>query len=176
MMTARTRSIRHPSGRGFRLAALALALCLAATGSGVAEAADKPYPHLAGKPNLMRGPGPGAGVRLPLGLRTASAFHTVLSGPPEGAAQPLFLGLLGFYRQVISPLNGDQSDLAPVHSLYGVQAIRRHGVLLGSVLTTGRLIHEPDTLRLAPVFRERGRVFHYDPLEHNTYWLWNWLR
>jgi len=159
--------------RGLLFAVLACALISA---PHPAAATPMPYPHLMGRPNPMRAPGPRSGPVLPLGPRWESAYHTLLQGPSGGATEPLFLGLLEFYRTVISPVNGDQSDVAPVHSLYGVQAIRRHGVLLGSVLTTGRLIHEGDELRFAPVFREQGRVFHFDPMENNTYWLWEWLR
>ena len=156
--------------------AMAALACALATAPGVSHANPDPYPHLRGAPNPLRAPGPRSAPRLPLGRSTETRYLELLRGPSGGAAQPMFLGLLGFYRKVISPVNGDQSDVAPVHSLYGVQAIRRHGVLLGSLLTTGRLIQEPDTLRFTPVFRERGRVFHYDPLENHTYWLWEWLR
>jgi len=155
---------------------MALLLAAGFLASLSAQATPNPYPHLSGAPNAMRAPGARSALRPPLGLSTETHYLDLLRGPSGGAAQPVFLGLLGFYRRVISPVNGDQSDVAPVHALYGVQAIRQYGVLLGSVLTTERLIHEPDTLRFAPVFRERGREFYFDPLEYNTYWLWDWLR
>ena len=61
-------------------------------------------------------------------------------------------------------------------ALYAVQAVQAHGVLLGSVLTTARLIDEPSVVGRAPRFTEGGRTFFYDPLEWNTYWLPDWLR
>lgn len=152
---------------------IALGLALAAGPARAQPAEDAP--HLQGRPNPMRAPGPLSAPGTPLGVRTATDYHTVLAEPIGGPGQPLFLGLLNFYRTVISPVNGDQSDLAPVHSLYGVQAIKRHGALLGTVLTTERLIHEPSEIPHAPAFTEHGRTFHYDPLEANTYWLPAWL-
>lgn len=147
--------------------------CALAALPGVAVGQSRPgYPHLAGRPNPMRAPVARSAPRLPLGTATATGYGRVLAESVEGAQRPLFLGLLAFYRTVISPVNGDQSDVAPVHSLYAVQAIKAHGVVLGMVLTAERLIHEPDELAMAPPFREAGRTFYYDPLRYNTYWLW----
>lgn len=142
----------------------------------VALAGPHPYPHTEHRPNQMKAPGPGSSMRLPLATNVRTNYHLVLGQPVESTAQPLMLGLLHFYRTVISPVNGDQSDVAPVHSLYAVQAVKTHGVLLGVVLTTERLIHEPDELRQTWSFVENGRTFYHDPLMNNTYWLWDWLQ
>lgn len=140
------------------------------------QARPHPFPPAIGKPNPMRAPGLLSGPRLPLGARPRSGYHAFLARPVEGGQRPLFLGLLAFYRTVISPVNGNNSDLAPVHSLYAVQAIKEHGMLLGTLLTTERLIHEPNEIPLAPAFTEDGRVFHHDPLIWNVYWLPDWMR
>ena len=152
---------------------LALPLLLVTLPTG---AAAQNYPHLADTANPMKAPGAYSGPRLPLGMDTRTGYHHFLDQPVHSPTQPLMLGLMGFYRTVISPVNGDQSDLAPVHSLYAVQAVKDHGVLLGALLITERLIHEPDELAITVPFREKGRTFHYDPLLHNTYWLWDWLK
>jgi hypothetical protein len=153
------------------------ALLLLATGpGGAARAAPDPYPYSTDAPNPMKAPGLRSSSRLPLGIHPRTGYGVLLQRPVEGASQPLFLGLLSFYRHVISPVNGNQSGVAPVHSLYAVQAIQTHGVLLGTLLTTERLMHEPSELPVTPRFVEGGRVFHYDPLLHNTYWLWDWLK
>jgi putative component of membrane protein insertase Oxa1/YidC/SpoIIIJ protein YidD len=124
----------------------------------------------------MRGPGLLSGPRLPLGVHPRTGYERFLARPVEGGQRPLFLALLGFWRTVISPVDGSRSDLAPVHSLYAVQAIMEYGVLLGTVLTTERLLHEPGEIPFAPPFREGGRVYHYDPLSWNVYWLPDRLR
>ncbi len=143
-----------------------------------------PFPPAVDRPNPMKAPGLLSGPKVPLApvplppvgsgvidTQPHTGYESFLRRPVEGGERPLFLGLLAFYRTVISPLNGSNSDLAPVHSLYAVQAIKEYGVLLGSVLTTERLFHEPDESPFAPPFREDGRVFHYDPLWWNVYWL-----
>ena len=124
----------------------------------------------------LRAPGLRSGPRAPLVPAPRTGYGAVLERPVESTAQPLALGWLAFYRRVVSPVNGSNSDLAPVPSLYSVQAIKRYGVLLGMVLTAERLIHEPSVIPTAPRFVEDGRVFFYDPLDWNVHWLPDWLR
>lgn len=116
----------------------------------------------------MWGPGPASGPRPPLqseppDFRRAGSFR-----PSAGVA--FFGGLLGFYRTVVSPVDGDRCDMAPTCSLYSRQALAEHGVLLGIVLTADRLLHEADEIPRVPEVQVGGQTFHYDPLEHNTYW------
>ena len=162
----------RPVCTGFML----LAGLILTAGPAGAQRNPAPYPHIIAAANPMGAPRPFQAPLVPLGADTATGFREILREPVASATEPLFLGLLKFWRGVISPVNGDQSDLAPVHSLYAVQAIQRHGVLLGCLLTTERLIHEPDEIPLAPLLREGSREFSWDPLAHNTYWLWEWLR
>ncbi|MCH8074906.1 MAG: membrane protein insertion efficiency factor YidD [SAR324 cluster bacterium] len=138
--------------------------------SASAQMRRHPFPPHQGLANPMRAPGLTSGPRIPLGSRPRTGFHAVLSQPTEGGQRPLLLGLLAFYRVVVSPVNGSNSDLAPVHSLYAVQAVAAYGSLLGLVLITERLIHEPGEIPFAPAFTENGRVFHYDPLLWNVFW------
>ncbi len=160
---------------GLLAAAWLLGLPGGPRGSLAAERSD-PFPPAAEHANTMRAPGPRSGPRLPLGLPLHTGYGAFLARPVRSTPQPLFLGLLEFYRTVVSPVNGSNSDLAPVPSLYAVQAIKAHGVLLGSLLTTERLLHEPSVIPHAPSFLEGGREFFYDPLPWNTYWLPAWLR
>lgn len=165
-----------PLPRRLLLAALALALLGAGAPPAGAQGRRDPFPPAVERPNAMRAPGLRSGAALPLGRAPHTGYGAYLARPVRSTPQPLFLGLLAFYRTVVSPVNGSNSDLAPVPSLYAVQAIKAHGVLLGSVLTTERLIHESSVIPTAPRFREDGREFFYDPLAWNTYWLPPWLR
>ena len=124
----------------------------------------------------MRAPSVRSGPRPPLQLPPHPGWGGVLRSPVKGGQRPLALGLLAAYRLGVSPFNGHNSDVAPVHSLYAVQAVKRHGALLGLLLTAERLLHEPDELRRTPRITEGGRVFHLDPLTANTYWLPDWLQ
>jgi putative component of membrane protein insertase Oxa1/YidC/SpoIIIJ protein YidD len=163
-----------PVGTALVLAAL-LAALVAVPPARAQERRD-PFPPAVEHSDAMRAPGRLSGPALPLGRALHTGYHAFLARPVRSTPQPLFLGLLEFYRTVVSPVNGSDADLAPVPSLYAVQAIKGYGVLLGSVLTTERLIHEPSAIPGAPRFREDGREFFYDPLPWNTYWLPAWLR
>ena len=148
---------------------LAACAVLLSADAVLANPGTHPQPWLQGQPNPMRAPTALSSPR-PLLPATPSAFHRVLATPVQGGERPLSLGLMAFYRRVFSPVNGSNSDLGPVHSLYAVQAIHEYGAWLGLVLTVERLLHEPDELRRAPTFVEGGRTFHYDPLEANVFW------
>jgi putative component of membrane protein insertase Oxa1/YidC/SpoIIIJ protein YidD len=158
-------------------ALLALALLAAlAPQRAAAQVRPHPFPPEAGRANPMRAPGLLSGPRLPLGSHPHTGYLAFVRRPVESAPQPLLLAPLAFYRRVVSPVNGSNSDLAPVPSLYAVQAVHEYGALLGGVLTAERLLHEPSAIPGAPRFREDGREFFYDPLAWNTYWLPVWLR
>lgn len=162
--------------RGVLLALAIAGWLLWGSAPAAAQGRPHPFPPAMERHDAMRGPGLRSGPRVPLGSAPRTGYGAYLRQPVESTAQPLFLGVLEFYRTVVSPVNGSNSDLAPVPSLYAVQAIKAHGVLLGTVLTTARLIGEPSVIPLAPPFVEDGRTFHYDPLAWNTYWLPAWLR
>jgi putative membrane protein insertion efficiency factor len=49
------------------------------------------------------------------------------------------LGLIEVYRVLLSPLLGGYCRFVPSCSVYGAEAIRRHGAVRGSVLTLRRL-------------------------------------
>jgi hypothetical protein len=109
--------------------------------------------------NLMRAP---AAVRAP-------------SPPASSAPAPAFPGgvfdtYLRFFQQVISPVDGARSNMYPTGSDYARQAIKKHGALLGIVLTTERLMHEGNEGRRAPRIRKYGLWRIYDPVEANDWW------
>jgi len=87
-------------------------------------------------------------------------------------------GLLQFYQQVISPVDGARSNMYPTGSAYAGQAMQKHGGLLGLVLTSERLLHEGNEHMVAPRIRKYGVWHIYDPLASNTWW-WhggdNWI-
>jgi hypothetical protein len=49
-------------------------------------------------------------------------------------------------------------------------AIRKHGALVGSIMTFDRLQHEADEARTSPPILSWGQIKLYDPLENNDYW------
>jgi putative membrane protein insertion efficiency factor len=85
------------------------------------------------------------------------------------AATP-FLWLITFYQRAISPLDGDRCSMHPTCSQYSVQAIRRHGPVIGIVMTVDRLIHEGDEQRHAVMARVGDRFRFDDPVSNNDFW------
>jgi hypothetical protein len=124
----------------------------------------------------MRGPGAAAVPRPLLAPLPATDYRAILRDRPTGGGTAIFGGLLSFYRNVISPVDGDRCDMAPTCSLYSHQALQSHGVLLGVPLTADRLLHEADERPLVVPLTQDGERFYPDPLRNNTWWLPAWLR
>jgi putative component of membrane protein insertase Oxa1/YidC/SpoIIIJ protein YidD len=78
--------------------------------------------------------------------------------------------LFRFFQTYLSPVDGDRCPSYPTCSQYGREAIRKHGALLGLVLTFDRLIHESDEIRSAPLVRVGESYRYYDPVENNDFW------
>ena len=154
------------------------AVLLALAFLGLSAAAGFAHPQLerGPAPAAMIQPGPAMAPRGPLETRTVKTYLPAKAGEPSGVGTSVFQSLLRFYRKVISPVDGDRCVMAPTCSLYSHQALETHGVLLGIALTAERLLHEGDEIGRAPTIVEHGETLHVDPLEGNTYWLWEWLK
>jgi hypothetical protein len=85
----------------------------------------------------------------------------------------VFDAYLQFFQRVISPVDGARSNMDPTGSEYARQAFRKHGALLGIVLTTERLMHEGNEGQIAPRIRKYGLWRIYDPVEANDWWWQN---
>lgn len=142
--------------------------------------AGRPQAHPAleqeGRNRGMRAPGALSARRLPLNTEPVKSYLPVRAAEEGGPGAAISLALLAFHRKVISPVDGDRCRMAPTCSLYAHQAIRQHGVVLGMILTADRLLHEADEIGRVLQIREKGELLSLDPLEANTYWLWNWLK
>ena len=112
--------------------------------------------------NAMRAP------RLP-----ASAERPAPSATERGLPVLVFDAYLRFFQQVISPVDGARSTMYPTGSAYARQVIKKHGALLGVVLTTERLMHEGNEDQVAPRIRKYGIWRVYDPVEANDWWWHN---
>jgi putative membrane protein insertion efficiency factor len=75
-----------------------------------------------------------------------------------------------FFQEVISPIDGDRCPMHPTCSNYGIQAIRKHGFILGTIMTVDRLIRERDEVDYAPRVRINGRWGYFDPVQYNDFW------
>jgi uncharacterized protein len=90
---------------------------------------------------------------------------------PEGTLLvQVFDAYLYFFQRVISPVDGTRSNMSPTGSSYARQAIKKHGALIGLVLTTERLMHEGNEDQVSPRIRKYGLWRVHDPVEANDWW------
>jgi uncharacterized protein len=77
-----------------------------------------------------------------------------------------------FFQRFVSPVDGPSCDFSPTCSAYGLQAIRKHGLLLGIPMTTERIVrnHHPDNPLRYPVVERHGELYYLDPVESNDFW------
>ena len=78
-----------------------------------------------------------------------------------------------FFQKYISPVDGQRCAMYPTCSSYSLQAIRKHGPLIGVFLTVDRLYHEGDPIEQQHPINKWGYLRFYDPLENNDWWLEN---
>jgi uncharacterized protein len=111
----------------------------------------------------------------PLGIPAIPDFRSILREVPASGATAVPIGLLDFYRKVISPIDGNRCEMAPTCSLYSQQAFKEYGLALGFILTADRLLHEADERNTQNSYVQGGNRRYLDPLDHNTYWLPAWM-
>ena len=92
--------------------------------------------------------------------------------PEKGGSlgQRAAAGLIGIFRTYISPVDGDRCPSYPSCSQYSLEAIQKHGAIVGLVMTFDRLIHESDEIRTAPPVKVYDSYRYYDPVENNDFW------
>jgi putative component of membrane protein insertase Oxa1/YidC/SpoIIIJ protein YidD len=111
---------------------------------------------------------PDAPVNLSPSERGPEIRRTEQTSP--GIAATPFLWLLTFYQKVIGPVNSGRCPMYPTCSQFSVLAIRKHGPVVGIVMTADRLIHELDEQRFAPMIKVGNRYRFHDPVENNDFW------
>ena len=94
--------------------------------------------------------------------------------PPSSLSvgQRTVQGAIRFFQEFISPVDGDRCPCYPTCSQYGIEAVKKHGALIGLVMTFDRLMHESDEIRQAPLVKIYGSYRYLDPVENNDFW-WN---
>ena len=109
--------------------------------------------------NSMRAPTPPRRIERPAAAVTEGTLPT-----------QVFDAYLRFFQQVISPVDGARSNMYPTGSAYARQAIKKHGALVGMVLTAERLMHEGNEDQVSPRIRKYGLWRVHDPVEANDWW------
>lgn len=70
----------------------------------------------------------------------------------------------------ISRVDGNRCPMYPTCSHYSIEAIEKHGFLIGIIMTCDRLIHESNEMDYAPLVEVGDTVRYADPLENNDFW------
>ncbi len=81
-----------------------------------------------------------------------------------------FIWLVKFYQKFISPVDGDRCPMYPTCSQYSIQAMHKHGPVIGIVMTADRLMHEADERDFVPARKVGSRYRFIDPVENNDFW------
>lgn len=124
-------------------------------------------------------------VLLMLGLpATGTAAEDKLRGPWANAAAPpsrrealetsvpvlAARGALTAWHRVLTRADGPRSVMYPTASGFLDQAVAKHGMLIGVMMTADRLLHEWDEQQRAPRIMKYGVSRAYDPVEANDFW------
>ena len=75
------------------------------------------------------------------------------------------------FQKYISPVDGARCPMYPTCSSYSLQALHKHGALLGTFLTVDRLYHEGDPHEQRKPIDKWGFIRFDDPLVNNDFWL-----
>jgi putative component of membrane protein insertase Oxa1/YidC/SpoIIIJ protein YidD len=121
-----------------------------------------------------------------LWTQTASAENPLLRGPRKavrsnteaseqmdgnhGLLEKIVAAPVLFYQRFLGPHWGRRCAYYPSCSNYSLLAMRKHGVLVGSVMTFDRLQHEANEAGYSPLILTGGHIKVYDPVENNDYW------
>lgn len=89
---------------------------------------------------------------------------------PQTAFQKLAVKGLVFFQKTISSADGDRCPMVPSCSTYAIHAINKHGLFLGTFMTTARLTQEKGEMKIAPIVSINGTYKSYDPIENNDFW------
>jgi len=88
----------------------------------------------------------------------------------EPQLEPLQSGIR-FFQRFISPVDGPRCPMYPTCSAYAMQAVQKHGPLVGSFITVDRLLHESGPAFHDYPIRVGGRIRFLDPLSANDRWV-----
>ncbi len=80
--------------------------------------------------------------------------------------------LLSYYKKTISAADGARCPMFPSCSAYCFKAIKKHGWLLGWIMSCDRLLRcGRDELKLCSKIFKNNESFCYDPVENNEFWI-----
>ncbi|HEY5673178.1 MAG TPA: membrane protein insertion efficiency factor YidD [Malonomonas sp.] len=75
------------------------------------------------------------------------------------------------FQKYVSPVDGPRCPMYPTCSTYSLQALHKHGALLGTFITVDRLYREVDAQKNFQPIAKWGWLRFHDPLTANDFWL-----
>jgi hypothetical protein len=108
-----------------------------------------------------------------LGLFVGTAFAKPARPDADGHAGdlPATVMPIRLFQKYLSGADGARCPMTPSCSRYAVQAIRRHGTLMGWIMACDRLMRcGRDELKHSPSVITRDGIRCQDPVENNDFW------
>ena len=94
--------------------------------------------------------------------------------PSKGAPPPDKNFFIQFYQDHISVADGDRCTMYPSCSEYAAQAFKRHGPIMGWIMSCDRLVRcGRNEVDISPSRYFNGRAHTVDPVEANDFWWFN---
>jgi putative membrane protein insertion efficiency factor len=79
--------------------------------------------------------------------------------------------IIRFYGKYISPADGERCAMTPSCSGYAAEAIRKHGPLMGWIMTCDRVVRcGRDEIHLSPSIIKGNTRLTLDPVSANDFW------
>ncbi|MDY7001633.1 MAG: membrane protein insertion efficiency factor YidD [Thermodesulfobacteriota bacterium] len=88
----------------------------------------------------------------------------------QGVFKKIILSPVLLYRTLSGSISQDKCSHHPSCSTYCILTIKKHGILIGSVMAFDRLQHESNEARFSPLIKVNGAIKVHDPVENNDFW------
>jgi uncharacterized protein len=103
---------------------------------------------------------------------------SAIAGPPvsdpaiQQASKTAITAPINFFQKYLSGADGHRCPMTPSCSNYALQAVQRHGAILGWIMASDRLMRcGRDELKQSPSVITRYGIRCRDPIENNDFWL-----
>lgn len=93
-----------------------------------------------------------------------------LIGSSASYGKTISFAWLMAYQRGLSKLIPSNCPMHPSCSNYSIEAIVRHGPVIGIMMTADRLFHEGTEAKFVPNIVIDGRTRYVDPVENNDFW------
>ena len=112
----------------------------------------------------------GSLLRGPKTTPVSSVSQPDASLAGQGVLKKIMLSPVLIYRTLAGSVSKDKCSHHSSCSTYCILTIKKHGVLIGSVMAFDRLQHESNEARFSPLIQVDGMTKVHDPVENNDFW------